>query len=57
MQERFQRMVRQVLTQKVTLGQRYEENEGESPVEIWGQNREQHEQRSLGRNMPALLKD
>lgn len=58
MQERgFKEWSSKFSLKKVTLGQRYEENEGESPVDIWGQKREQHEQRSLGRNMPALLKE
>lgn len=55
--KRFQRMVRACLTQKTTLGQRHEGNEGESHVGIWGQKRKLYEQRSLGRNMPALLKE
>lgn len=54
MQERcFKECSGKISLKKITLGQRYEENEGESPVDIWGQKREQYEQRSLGRNMAA----
>lgn len=39
----FKEWSKKISLQKITLGQRHERTEGESPIDIWGQKREQQE--------------